>query len=106
MSVAPDLTKEEADALQNAPQTLTFASHPGSPVLKWANFTYTVNDGAKTILNNCSGHINAGDVCAILGPSGSGKTTLLDVLAHRVDATKRGRSLTGNVSARVSVHDS
>ncbi|KAK5202784.1 hypothetical protein LTR96_011261 [Exophiala xenobiotica] len=34
------------------------------------------------------GHVEAGNVIALMGPSGSGKTTLLNVLAHRTGAMK------------------
>ena len=40
------------------------------------------------ILSSSYGHVEAGQVLAIMGPSGSGKTTLLNVLAQRVAATK------------------
>ncbi|KAL8824614.1 MAG: hypothetical protein Q9191_004935 [Dirinaria sp. TL-2023a] len=38
---------------------------------------------AKIILHGVDGHVNAGEIMAILGPSGGGKTSLLNVLAHR-----------------------
>mmetsp|Transcript_6201 Transcript_6201/g.14575 ORF Transcript_6201/g.14575 Transcript_6201/m.14575 type:complete len:245 (-) Transcript_6201:7-741(-) len=71
----------------------------GDPLLQWKDLTYTVGDGAKKILTACTGSVHAGEVCAILGPSGSGKTTLLDVVSGRVDKSRKGRSVTGEIVA-------
>lgn len=74
------------------------------PTLAWHNVTYKVNNGGKTILNDCSGQIFRGQFAAIMGPSGSGKTTLLDVLANRVDGSRKGRELTGNINMQSGVN--
>jgi ABC-type multidrug transport system ATPase subunit len=74
-----------------------------APTLDWHHIMYKVNDGAKTILNNCSGQIMSGQFAAIMGPSGSGKTTLLDVLASRVDGSRKGRELTGIINVKAGV---
>ena len=50
--------------------------------MTWRNLNFTVNDEVK-ILNNVSGRVESGEVCAIMGPSGSGKSSLLNVLAGR-----------------------
>ncbi|KEF61061.1 uncharacterized protein A1O9_02626 [Exophiala aquamarina CBS 119918] len=53
----------------------------------WQELTVTVKDRKSklplTILDSCSGNVQAGQLVALMGPSGSGKTTLLNVLAMR-----------------------
>ena len=64
--VAMNLTNDDFDAMKNG----TGQPPVGAPVLEWNDLTYSVGDGAKTILSKCSGRVYAGQVCAILGPSG------------------------------------
>jgi ABC-type multidrug transport system ATPase subunit len=60
--------------------------------LSWNNLSVTVAD-RKTkaklkLLDSAFGHVEAGQVLAIMGPSGCGKTTMLNALAHRLASTK------------------
>src|SRR5271170_2375389 len=56
----------------------------------WRDIVVVVKDRRSkqplSILSSSFGHIQAGQICALMGPSGSGKTTLLNVLANRVAA--------------------
>lgn len=52
-------------------------------MLKIQNLSATVDDGAKTILNQLSLSVPAGEVHAIMGPNGAGKSTLSYVLTGR-----------------------
>ncbi|RWS07223.1 ABC transporter sub-family G-like protein 1 [Dinothrombium tinctorium] len=47
---------------------------------------------AKEVLRNVSGHINRGEMTAIMGPSGAGKSTLLEIIARM-----RQRGVLGSV---------
>jgi len=64
--------------------------------LFFSDLSFTVKDGMKTILSNCSGHATRGRLLAIMGPSGGGKTTLLNALSGNVKASK-GASLKGTL---------
>jgi ATP-binding cassette subfamily G (WHITE) protein 2 len=54
--------------------------------LAWSGVSYKVKDAEgseRAILQNCTGHVPAGNLVAIMGPSGCGKSTLLDILAQK-----------------------
>jgi ABC-type multidrug transport system ATPase subunit len=62
--------------------------------LSWDNLSITVKD-RKTkaplkLLDSTFGHVEAGQVLAIMGPSGCGKTTMLNALAHRLKSSNVG----------------
>lgn len=58
------------------------------------NLTATVDDGSKTILNDLSLSVPAGEVHAIMGPNGAGKSTLSYVLTGRDGYDVTGGSVT------------
>ena len=63
--------------------------------LSWEDLSVDMIDRSskqpKTILQSCSGQMQAGNVLALMGPSGCGKTTMLNALAHRCSpATSKG----------------
>ncbi|KAJ7157630.1 hypothetical protein C8R43DRAFT_997189 [Mycena crocata] len=65
--------------------------------LHFSNLSYTL--GSRVLLDNISGTIKPGQVCAIMGASGAGKSTFLDILARKA---KRGQvSGTTYVNGRV-----
>uniref|UniRef100_A0A7S3LMG6 ABC transporter domain-containing protein n=1 Tax=Aplanochytrium stocchinoi TaxID=215587 RepID=A0A7S3LMG6_9STRA len=63
--------------------------------LAWKKLSFSV--GEKEILKNVSGHVNGGEVCALMGPSGAGKSSLLNVLAGRILADRK-KSVAGVVT--------
>ena len=65
----------------------------------WVDVSYGVGKAAKAkqIIENISGSLTAGELCAILGPSGSGKTSLLNILAGRIRNKGEACRVTGNI---------
>lgn len=80
----------ERDPLATADASLTFdsisysvrATDPADPAGK--------KKIDKVILDNCSGHVPAGHLVALMGPSGCGKSTLLDILARKKTSKHEG----------------
>lgn len=58
-------------------------SHKPQTRFTFTNIKYTVNNGAKVLLDNISGSAVSGKVVLLMGESGAGKSTLLDVCAMR-----------------------
>ncbi|KAJ2781472.1 hypothetical protein H4R18_002846 [Coemansia javaensis] len=60
------------------------------PILQWSDLSYEVGSvvgkgaGARTVLDQISGDLRAGEMVAIIGSSGAGKTTLLNALSGRI----------------------
>ncbi|KAG6831214.1 hypothetical protein H0H92_012011 [Tricholoma furcatifolium] len=73
--------------------------------VQWEGVTYSVlassggffglwsSHDEKTVLDNVSGTVKAGQIMAILGPSGAGKTTLAEILAGK----RKSGTVVGNV---------
>mmetsp|Transcript_8772 Transcript_8772/g.16344 ORF Transcript_8772/g.16344 Transcript_8772/m.16344 type:complete len:652 (-) Transcript_8772:2368-4323(-) len=63
--------------------------------LKWENICLTIN--GRTILDNITGSVSNGQVCALLGPSGAGKSSLLNILSGRIAPSKKKKVMSGNM---------
>ena len=57
----------------------------------WNDVTAELVKPERKIIDSVSGSAQAGRVLAIIGPSGSGKTTLLQLLAGRLERSKKMR---------------
>ena len=59
--------------------------------LSWRDLRVTLHTkrAPRTILDGACGEAEPGRVLAILGPSGSGKTTLLQLLAGRLETSRK-----------------
>jgi ABC-type multidrug transport system ATPase subunit len=90
-----DVGDVEAGGDARAQGFLRLRSRSGESNLSWRGLSLRI--GVKQVLEDVSGHVDAGQMCAIMGPSGSGKTSVLNVLAGRVLAG-RGRKVSGLVT--------
>lgn len=82
------------DAIQLADDEAGKLMSEHTPVgLSFNHVGYSLPHIKQPLLVNATGHVQSGQVMAIMGPSGAGKTTLLDILANR---TKAGQ-VTGDV---------
>jgi len=71
-----------------------FALPGASLTFRDLGFSVTLPSGeTKTILEPCSGHLESGQLVALMGPSGCGKSTLLDMLAMKKTAAYTGEVL-------------
>ena len=82
-------SNKDVEAANSLGQHLT---NDSAQYFSWSDVKVTVKD-RKTkqplpILSSSYGHVEAGQLLALMGPSGCGKTTLLNVLSHRIAATK------------------
>ncbi len=64
---------------RHLPQQVSFATSPGQLLLEAHNLSYSIGD--KTLVNQVTLSLQAGEILAIVGPNGAGKTTLLKLLS-------------------------
>ena len=88
------LTNSGKDILNRAIKKATATDRKTFSSLEWKNVGFKVKD--RVILNNITGSVSPGRLCAIIGASGAGKTSLLNILAGRLQGASSS-SISGDI---------
>ena len=64
--------------------------------IAWRELSFTIGRSRKRLLSRLDGHVEQGELIALMGESGSGKSTLLNVLAGRATYGSASGELTLN----------
>ena len=88
------LTNSGKDILNRAIKKATATNRKTFSSLEWKNVGFKVKD--RVILNNITGSVSPGRLCAIIGASGAGKTSLLNILAGRLQGASSS-SISGDI---------
>jgi ABC-type multidrug transport system ATPase subunit len=75
------------DAISHSPgETLMMGPIAPSELMEfhWSGVSLKLHKGFKTVVKECYGEANRGEITAIVGPSKSGKTFLLKLLAQKI----------------------
>lgn len=87
----------------NAQLTTTTAHHQSSSSIR-SSTSGGRRAQKRRIFENLNGHINSGEISAILGPSGVGKTSLINAICSKAKANYRGQvQLIGGAASRMRV---
>jgi len=94
-SIATSVLMLKPPAVHTTIRKSAYALPAASLTFKDLSFSLPARRGQPptVILEPCSGHLEAGELVALMGPSGCGKTTLLDMLAMKKTAKYSGEVL-------------